>query len=251
MKRLVGAELLKVRTTRLWIVLLGVSAAIAAIGAIALLAVAGSPEAAQSGWRGVHSVADVKTLVDSGSIGATFALILGATMATGEFRYGTAGITYLATPRRSRVITAKMVASAPIGAMFGLLGGVVPLVVLLIWYGTTGKSVPLDATVAVEVLQIGLQGLFGAVIGVAVGAVLRSQLAAIIGLLVWVLVVEPLVQALLPAWIRWFPFNGAANAFSSGATADLLPRPEAAVVMAVYVIAAWTAAAWFERRRDV
>ncbi|MGZ4150409.1 MAG: ABC transporter permease [Actinomycetota bacterium] len=251
MTRLVGAELLKVRTTRMWIVLLGVAAAIAALGAIALLAVAGSPDAARSGWTGVHSVADVKTLVDSGSIGATFALILGATMATTEFRYGTAGITYLATPRRSRVLTAKMIAAAPIGAVFGLVGGVMPLLVLLIWYATTGRSVPLEASVAVEIAQIGLQATFAAVMGVAVGSLLRSQIAAIIGLLVWVLVVESLVQGLLPGWIKWFPFGGVANAFSSQSSADLLARPEAAVMMVVYVAAGWFAATWFERRRDV
>ncbi|MGE5225686.1 MAG: ABC transporter permease [Planctomycetaceae bacterium] len=251
MTRLVGAELLKVRTTRMWIVLLGVGAAIAALGAIALLAVAGSPDAARSGWTGVHSVADVKTMIDSGAIAATLALILGATIATTEFRYGTAGITYLATPRRSRVLTAKMIAAVPIGALFGLVGGAMPLVVLLIWYGATGRSVPLDGSVAVEIAQIGLQATFAAVMGVAVGAVLRSQVAAIIGLLVWVLVVESLVQGLLPAWIKWFPFGGVANAFSSQTSADLLARPAAAAMMVAYVAVGWVAAAWFEARRDV
>jgi ABC-2 type transport system permease protein len=251
MTRLVGAELLKVRTTRMWIVLLLVAGAIASLGAIALLAVAGSPDAARSGWTGVHTITDVKTLVDSGSIAATLALILGATIATTEFRYGTAGITYLATPRRSRVLTAKMVAAAPIGLVFGLVGGALPLVVLLVWYTVTGKHVPLDASVAVEIAQIGAQATFAAVMGVAVGAVLRSQVAAIIGLLVWVLVVESLVQGLLPGWIKWFPFSGVANSFSSQTTRELLGRPEAAAMMVAYVAVGWIAAAWLEARRDV
>ncbi len=78
-------------------------------------------------------------------------------------------------------------------------------------------------------------------------------MAAIVGLLVWGLVVESLLGALIPAAAKWFPFSGATGAFSpqTGSDHHLLARPEAALLMAAYVAMAWFAAIWFERRRDV
>jgi ABC-type transport system involved in multi-copper enzyme maturation permease subunit len=248
---LVRAEVLKLRTTRLWIVLLGASVAVVALIVVAVLASTpgGDPEA-----RALHdlkTVADVRTLLSIGGIAATLALVLGATMTTSEYRYGTAGITYLATPRRPRVVTAKMLAAVPVGALFGLVGGSVPVLVALAWFAAKSRSLPLDGTIPLEILQIGLQSLYAAVMGVAVGAVLRNQVAAIVGLLVWVLVVESIVSSLIPVTARWLPFSGAAGAFSSQASDRLFGRPAAGSLMAAYVVLGWAAAVWFERHRDV
>ena len=73
-----------------------------------------------------------------------------------------------------------------------------PLIVALIWFAVEGKSVPLDGSISLDIVQMGLQALFAAVMGVAIGAVLRNQVAAIVGLLVWVLVVESIVSGLIP-----------------------------------------------------
>jgi ABC-2 type transport system permease protein len=48
--------------------------------------------------------------------------VMGVTVSSGEFRHATATLTYLATPRRGRVLTAKVVAGACAGAVFGLVG---------------------------------------------------------------------------------------------------------------------------------
>lgn len=250
MIRLVRVELLKLRTTRLWIVLLGVAVVIVTLIVVAVLATPGrDPQS-----RAIHdlvTVADVRQLLAIGGLAATLALVLGATMSTAEYRYATAGTTYLATPRRQRVVTAKMVAAAPVGAVFGWLGGSLPLVVALIWFAFRSRTVPLDGSVPLQILQMGLQALFAAVMGVAVGAVLRNQVAAIVGLLVWVTAVEPIVSALIPVTAKWFPFSGAAGAFSEETTHRLFGRPAAGALMAVYVILAWAVAVWLERRRDV
>ncbi len=247
---LVRAELMKLRTTRLWLVLLVVSVAV--VGLIVVAVLASSPDDPEA--RALHdlkTVAEVLMLLSIGGIAATLALVLGATITTSEYRYGTAGITYLATPRRARVVTAKMLAAVPVGALFGLIGASVPLLVALAWFAVKGNTVPLDHTVPLEILQIGLQALFGAVMGVAVGAVLRNQVAAIVGLLVWVLVVESILSSLIPVTAKWLPFSGAAGAFSSQASDRLFARPEAGLLMAAYVVLGWAAAVWFERHRDV
>ena len=250
MIRLVRVELLKLRTTRLWVVLLGIAVLIPALIVVAVLATPGRDPQSHA-LHELSTVADVRQLLAVGGLAATLALVLGATMSTTEYRYGTAGVTYLATPRRQRVVTSKMVAAAPVGVVYGWIGGCVPLLVALLWFAIRSRTVPLDGSITTQILQMGLQALFAAVMGVAVGAILRNQVAAIVGLLVWVTAVEPIVSALIPVTAKWFPFSGAAGAFSDQTSRHLFGRPTAAVLMAVYVILAWAVAVWLERRRDV
>jgi ABC-type transport system involved in multi-copper enzyme maturation permease subunit len=47
-----------------------------------------------------------------------FAIILGILIMSGEFRHGTAVATFLASPRRARVLVAKLVVAAFTGAVF-------------------------------------------------------------------------------------------------------------------------------------
>ena len=251
MIQLVRAELLKLRTTRLWIVMLAVGVGLVALIVIAVLASNPGTDPDARALHDLTTVADVRMLLDIGGIAGELALVVGVTMATSEYRYATAGVTYLATPRRSRVITAKMLAAVPVGALFGLIGACVPVLIAIAWFATKGRSVPMDGTIPLEILQLGFAALFGAVMGVAVGAVIRNQVAAIVGLLVWVTVVENLVSSLIPATAKWFPFNGAAGSFSSQASDRLFARPAAGLLMAAYVVLGWAAAVWFERRRDV
>src|SRR4051812_4789503 len=53
--------------------------------------------------------------------GGLFAALLGALSMTGEFRHGTIRPTLLMTPRRRRVVGAKVIAGAAWGCAFGLL----------------------------------------------------------------------------------------------------------------------------------
>src|SRR5947207_1798861 len=58
-------------------------------------------------------------------LGALFAALLGAMSITAEIRHGTIRPTFLVTPRRHRVVAAKVAASVLIGAGFGLVAGAV------------------------------------------------------------------------------------------------------------------------------
>lgn len=70
-------------------------------------------------------------------------------------------------------------------------------------------------------------------------------------MLVYQLIAEPLLTVVLPGVMRWMPFVGAAAGFGGEGDPELFSRPVAAVLMLVYVVAAWAPAAWFERSRDV
>ena len=103
-------EVLKLRSTRLWIGLLLGAAALTVLGAIATLAVAGTAKARPGRPRprcARWPTSGLRVRVERDGL---FTLILGAVAITGEYRSGTIAGTFLATPTRSPVIVAKAVA---------------------------------------------------------------------------------------------------------------------------------------------
>lgn len=249
MIRQVRAELLKVRSTRLWIGLLLGSLLLNGAGAILLLVLSGTDQGAEAGIPAIETTEDLRTLVHGGAQAFLFVLVLAATMATSEYRYGTAAGTYLATPRRERVVTAKAAAALPIGAGFGLLAGALIAVIVAVWTSSTGGP-PIDASVGVAVAEDTLQCAFAGALGASLGVAIRSQVVAILSVLGWTLVIEPLAASLLPATLRWLPFAGAASGFGPENT-ELFAEPQAALLMLGYVVSAMAAALVLERRRDV
>jgi ABC-type transport system involved in multi-copper enzyme maturation permease subunit len=250
MIRVVRAELLKVRSTRLWVGLLIGSLLLNGAGALLLLALAGTEEGRQAGLTPVRTTEDVRLIVQTGAQAFLFVLVLAATMATTEYRYATAAGTYLTTPHRGRVVTAKSVAAIPVGALFGLLSGLLALVIVLGWFAVKGGGPSIDQTVALAVAEDALQCAYAGVLGVALGVAIRSQVVAILAVLGWTLVVEPLVSSLLPSVLPWMPFAGVASVFGPE-NPELFGRPEAAALMLTYALSAWVAAVVVERRRDV
>jgi hypothetical protein len=85
-------------------------------------------------------------------------------------------------------------------------------------------------------------------LGVAVGAVVRHQVAAIVGTLAWLFVGEALVTAVVPQPARWLP--GQAGAIALGID------PATSAITGVLVVAGWAVAGAaiadaVLRRRDV
>src|SRR6476469_8870636 len=59
-------------------------------------------------------------LLSAGTVAALFAALIGVMAITSEFRHGTIRPTFVVMPHRTRVVTAKVVASLLMGALFGL-----------------------------------------------------------------------------------------------------------------------------------
>lgn len=177
----------------------------------------------------------------SGVFGPLFAGLLGALSITAEVRYGTIRPTLLVNPVRSQVLSAKIWASMLIGCVLGLVAGL-----LVAGVGTAGLN---SRKIAVRLsggdyarIVLGsavAAGIWGA-IGVAVGAVIRGQVPALIGLVVWLLFIENLLVgdiAGVGAIGRYLP--GAASKAISGQTATSLLSPTAgAFVLIAYAVAA-------------
>jgi ABC-2 type transport system permease protein len=123
MRGLVRSELTKILSTRLWWALLLGAALYAALQAGATAAFAGvDPGAGQPASPGLDSPETIRGVyAGAASTGAyIFALVLGVAGMTGEYRYETATPTFLATPRRTRVVVAKCLAHLAVGGGYGV-----------------------------------------------------------------------------------------------------------------------------------
>lgn len=187
---LVRSELLKVRTTRSWWAYLIVIMLLAGIGA------AGTIGSAASTDRGTLDFQ--LDVVDTMGVAVLLAIILGMTIITAEFRHGTVTPTFLAAPHRERVIGAKAIAAVIVAVGFALLALVVILAVALVWFSIIGvDSQFTDGEILIRAAQQVLAVVLWALIGVAIGAIVQSQVAALVGTLVWIFVVENLLVGLL------------------------------------------------------
>ena len=142
--------------------------------------------------------------------GLLFAAVLGVTISSGEFRHQTATLTYLATPNRNRVLAAKVIAAAVAGAVFGLAGYAAATAVGLAFVASHGYPVTIGAaTFARYVAGHVVAGVLLGAAGAALGSLIRSQLAAVIGVFVWAIIVESVIGGLFTSVRPYLPYTAA------------------------------------------
>ena len=237
MTTLIRMELLKLRTTRLSYGLLATAAGLTL--AFSLL------EATRAGTTAVaplSTAAGLTAVITGATLALLLAMVLGVTVSSGEFRHGTATATYLAVPQRNRVLAAKCVAAACAGAIFGFAGWLIATGVGLGFVVSDGYAEPIGAaTMARYAAGHVLAGALLAAIGAGLGSLIRSQLAAVTGVLVWAIVIESVVGGLYNAVQPYLPYTaattlagstlgGAAFGPAHGAVSSSRPLPFAASV---------------------
>ena len=180
MKALLHAELLKLRSTRMTAGLL-----LATLGLVALTVAVSVPDVGDENTP--LSLGDPDLLADavatSFGVPQLLMVLFGTLAFTQEFRYGTITSTYLGEPRRTRVLLAKWMslALASVVITTATLALSVALGIALI------RSRDGDVTVAGHFWGVVASGFvvmaaYG-VIGVAVGALVRNQIAAVVRVL--------------------------------------------------------------------
>ncbi len=184
-----------------------------------------------------------------------FVLILGIIAITGEFRHQTVTPTFLATPRRGRVVVAKLVTYALAGVGYGLLVLAFAVALALPWLAAKDIDISLTAnglpgSMAGTVAGVAVY----AVLGVGVGALVRNQIAAVVGSLVYLFVVEAFAAALptIRDYYKYLP--GGANAALTGAVqpgTELLEPWQGGLLLVVYGVVFALAGSWLAVRRDV
>jgi ABC-type transport system involved in multi-copper enzyme maturation permease subunit len=180
---LVVAEFRKAMSTSAWWALL-VSAAL-----ITLLVTLVNAE-----FAGLAFLPSLAQAIALGSFAAKFAVVFGLVCATAEHRHRTIATTYLTAPGRGQVLVAKVVIAAGAGAGYGLVCAVFGVVGILIGTGGVGGS-ELSGVLVASAAALLVFALW-AVLGVGVGTLISNQLAAIISVLLYLLLVEQIVVGL-------------------------------------------------------
>ena len=246
MKAQLRAELLKLRSTRTG---LGLFAAMIGLVLLAVLLHSLLPAEA------LGSRNNQLTVLGRGEfLGALFGALLGALSVTTEIRHGTIRPTFLITPRRGRVVWAKVAASVLAGAGFGLVAGGFAVAAGVAALRVRGIDVRLDGReYALLVAGSAAAAALWAAIGVGVGALVRHQVPVVVGICAWLLFVEGLLVGDLAGLGDVFKFlpGSAAAAISGQEPGTLLAPAVGLVLLAVYAAAAALAGLFAIRHRDV
>jgi len=242
------SELIKLRSTR---TTLGLFAAMTGLVVLAVV---------------LHSLLPADALADPTNqltilgrgefLGALFAALLGALSITSEIRHGTIRPTFLFTPRRGRVVWAKVSASVLAGTGFGLVAGGIAVVTGVAAFDVRGIDLRLEGgDYALLVIGSAAAGALWAAIGVGVGALVRHQVPTVVGICAWLLFVEGLLAGDLVGLgdvFRYLPGSAAAAISGQEPEAGALLAPAAGlVVLAAYAAVAALAGVVATSRRDV
>ena len=244
--RLVRAELRKLATARAVLITLAVSAGLAVTSVIATASAAGHNGAALSTTDGADA------LLKLGIISCVAMLVLGILASGGEYRHKTIIPAMLITPRRGALVTAKVIAVAIAGAALSALTFGVGLATTAAELSAHGIHHLPAATASMGAGSVIAGTLFG-VIGVALGYLTRSTVAAVIGAVGWVMFVEQVIlRTVAPQQLKWL-VSGVASDLTTPIAHGTAPLPPATAtaVLGGYALVLLAAAARLVLRRDV
>jgi ABC-2 type transport system permease protein len=229
MTRLVGAEVFKLRTTRTFYGLV-----LGALGLVLLIVILATATAGKSDIT-------LRDAIGISGFAQVFALLLGIISVTAEFRHGTVTPSLLVVPDRVKLTLAKLGACLLVGLVLGLLAtGLAALIGSLI---LNARDIP-NPLSGSEVTKMVIGGTIAtalyAALGVGVGAIVRNQVGAVVGSLVYLFVLENLLTIAKPLRdpVAKFGFGGVGNGLTGTGdpTADHPPLDQlpAGLVLAGY-----------------
>jgi hypothetical protein len=200
--RAVRSELLKFFTTRLWWgMAIGIFLSAAVFGVLFGILLTSDDAGGASGIPAGDAVQVANSVYTGGlSVGYLLMLTIGVIQVGAEYRHHTITSTFLATPKRSTAMLAKVVALLVIGTGYGLVSLVGSVTVGALTLNLRGEDpFPSGEVVRTLLLSLLVLGLW-ALIGLGVGILIPNQVAALlIGVgVAWI--VEPLLGLAVKAW---------------------------------------------------
>jgi ABC-2 type transport system permease protein len=246
MKPLLRAELIKLRTTRTFAGLAGAAIAISLLITV-LVGILTEPT-------------EDSVLVDmfTSDLSGFFIFLLAIIGITGEWRHRTITSSLLAAPDRLRFLAAKTLAFTAAGAVLSVLISVAVAIAGIAVLSVRDLPMPEAGELAAQLGRNALVAALTGALAVGLGALVRNQVVAVVGLLLLGLMIEPIVTTLLPEVSRFGPFTALPTAVA-GIPAedaglgeiDLLAPGLAALTMLAWIGAAFAAGYALLRERDV
>lgn len=245
MTALLQAELLKLRTTRTFVALAAVAVATSVLitGLISLLS--------EPTEKSV--LVDVFT-TDTSSL---FILVLAIVGISGEWRHRTITSSLLAAPDRLRFLAAKTLAFAATGLVLSLLIAIGVCITGFSLLSARDLPVPEAGELAAQLGRNAIVAALLGAFGVGIGALVRNQPVAIVGVLLASFVVEPAILGVAPDVGRFGPFVGLPVGVQDIPGSDLgfddvlLSPPLAGLAMLAWIGATFAAGAALLLRRDI
>ncbi len=248
MRSLVAAELLKVRTTRAVWVASAVVLAYAVLGPV--LVVLAPPGAS---IPPIEPALLAESLRAPARLAGAAVLLIGLLCSTAEFGHGTVLTTRLAEPRSTRVLGAKLIAMSLVAVVLTAVLAVVSAGATAALLASRGVAVqPLDHGVPRYGATLLALVVLHALLGVAVGTLLRNTAAAVGAVLVWAFVVEGVVPVVSrrPEIGDWLPSGAVAQVLSERTLPGQLVPAAAAALLLGYAVVLVAASVGIDRVRE-
>ena len=220
MSGVLRAEIRRISTTKLWwLVLLSIfvlSAGYAALPAVVALlgsrvGVADAPFADPGIIRSIYNGGNVLSRI--------LAMVVGIVAAGSEYRYGTLASSYLATPRRVKLLLGRAQALLIFGMIYGITSVAAGMLVSVPFVRVHGGTFLLNEAATWRSIILGVCSIaLWTLIGMGLGILIKNMLIAVVVGIILGFLIEPTVSIvfLLKSWDRLL------NLMPSGATNAML-----------------------------
>lgn len=254
--RTLGAEVIKLVTTRLW---LWLGLTVVGLSGLLTFLILNSLDDQGESYRDFTAVELAEMMTFTSAIAYGIAAVMGVIALTGEYRHQLITPTFLAVPRRGNVLLAKLVLYGLVGAAIGLAFALVQGMVAFSILDGKGYDISFSDQVVADSLRgvVVVSALFG-MLGVAVGAVVRNQAFAITATVIYLFVVENILQA-VEALADYYPYlpGAAARAVMyeeielAAEGIELLTMGQAVIVLLAWIVGLAGVGWLVSLRRDV
>ena len=256
------AEVRKITTTRLWWIVL-ICIVVLGGGYAAFPATVAVLQASSTGSQPFDDPGIVRSIYNGGNtVTRVGAMVVGIAVMGSEYRYQTLAGTYLATPRRGRVLLAKAAGLLLFGLLYGLASVAAGVAVSVPFLLAKDGSFFLDQPEAWRSLILGVCSLaLWTMFGMGIGMLIKNMLVAMLVGITLAYLVEPVLA--LVSYLRGWDLvlnltpTGATNAMLGitspvlFASDDPLPWWQGTLVLAAWCLLPALVAMLSTVRRDV
>jgi ABC-2 type transport system permease protein len=218
MMNLIRSEVLKIRSTQVWMWMVLLAVAFTALGSIT------SVYSTIDDHNNGGSQIDYYNIFTQSQSAAVALLVLGLLGLTTEFRHKTITPTLLATPNRWRLLIGKALSYGLFSLVYALICVIVNFAIVIVWLNAKGIAVEFGHGVPGGVLKSYLSLVLTALFGLGLGALIKNQAASMVFGIVYFFILDSLLNFVpgVRKGYAWTP-GGAIKAFTSNGHVDGMP----------------------------